>query len=50
MRILPLEYAVRNLGRSPGRLVLTVGGSMLVVLLVLTAAGFIIPCRYKISR
>ena len=41
MRILPFEYAVRNLGRSPGRLVLTVGGSMLVVLLVLTASGFI---------
>ena len=41
MRIRPFDYAVRNLGRSPGRLVLTVGGSMLVVLLVLTASGFI---------
>ncbi|MDP7030500.1 MAG: FtsX-like permease family protein [Phycisphaerales bacterium] len=40
MRTLPFEYAVRNLGRSPARLTLSVGGSMLVVLLVLTAAGF----------
>lgn len=41
MRILPFEYAVRNLGRSPARLLLTVGGSALVVLLVLTATGFV---------
>ncbi len=41
MKRLPFEYAVRNLGRSPLRLVLSVGGSMLVVLLVLAAAGFI---------
>ena len=31
MRTLPWEYAVRNLGRSPLRLVLSVGGSALVV-------------------
>ena len=41
MRTLPFEYAVRNLGRSPARLLLTVGGSALVVLLVLTATGFV---------
>lgn len=41
MRSLPFEYAVRNLGRSPARLLLTVGGSALVVLLVLTATGFV---------
>ncbi|MEE2908661.1 MAG: ABC transporter permease [Planctomycetota bacterium] len=41
MRLLPFEYAARNLGRSPLRLVLSVGGSMLVVLLVLAAAGFV---------
>ncbi|MDG2291036.1 MAG: ABC transporter permease [Phycisphaerales bacterium] len=41
MRILPFEYAVRNLGRNPARLLLTVGGSALVVLLVLTATGFV---------
>ncbi|MCP4839166.1 MAG: FtsX-like permease family protein [Planctomycetes bacterium] len=40
MRTLPFEYAVRNLGRSPLRLALSVGGSTLVVLLVLAAAGF----------
>ncbi|MFA9478141.1 ABC transporter permease [Phycisphaerales bacterium AB-hyl4] len=41
MRWLPWEYAVRNMGRSPLRLALMVGGSALVVLLVLTAAGFV---------
>ena len=41
MRTLPFEYAVRNLGRNPARLLLTVGGSALVVLLVLTATGFV---------
>ncbi len=41
MRRLPFEYAVRNLGRSPARLVLSVGGSALVVLLVLVAGGFV---------
>ncbi len=40
-KTLPLDYAIRNLGRSPGRLMLTVGGSMLVVLLVLAAVGFV---------
>ena len=41
MKTLPFEYAVRNLGRSPGRMALSVGGSILVVLLVLTAGGFV---------
>ena len=41
MRVLPFEYAVRNLGRSPLRLMLSIGGSTLVVLLVLIAAGFV---------
>lgn len=41
MKKLPLEYAVRNLGRSPGRMILSIGGSLLVVLLVLTAGGFV---------
>ncbi len=38
---IPFEYAVRNLGRSPLRMVLSVGGSMLVVLLVLASAAFV---------
>jgi putative ABC transport system permease protein len=41
VRLLPLEYAVRNLGRSPTRLALSLCGSMLVVLLVLAAGGFV---------
>lgn len=41
MRLLPFEYAVRNLGRSPSRLVLSVAGAGLVVLLVLVAGGFV---------
>lgn len=41
MKFLPFDYAVRNLGRSPLRLVATVGGSALVVLLVVAAAAFV---------
>lgn len=41
MRWLPWEYAVRNMGRSPLRLSLMIGGSALVALLVLAAAGFV---------
>ncbi len=41
MRLLPFEYAVRNLGRSPIRLFASVFGSTLVVLLVLAAGGFV---------
>jgi putative ABC transport system permease protein len=38
---LPLDYAVRNLGRSVSRLGLIVGGSALLVLIVLAAAAFV---------
>lgn len=41
MRLLPVDYGVRNLGRSVLRLCLSVLGSALVVLLVLTAGGFV---------
>lgn len=41
MRLLPFEYAVRNLGRSPLRLVASVLGGLLVVSLVLAAGGFV---------
>ncbi len=41
MRLLPFDYATRNLGRSPGRLVLAVLGSALVVLLVIASAAFV---------
>jgi putative ABC transport system permease protein len=42
MKILPFEYATRNLGRSPVRLLLTVFGSGLVVLLVMIAGSFMV--------
>jgi putative ABC transport system permease protein len=41
MTLIPFEYAVRNLGRSPLRLALSVCGSALVVLLVLLAGAFV---------
>lgn len=41
MRLLPFDYAVRNLGRSRIRLALSVLGSALVVLLVIAAGGFV---------
>lgn len=41
MKRLPFEYAVRNLGRSRVRAVATLLGGGLVVLLVLTAGGFV---------
>jgi putative ABC transport system permease protein len=41
MRQLPFEYAFRNLGRSGVRLVASLLGAALVVLLVLAAAGFV---------
>lgn len=41
MKLLPFDYAARNLGRSPSRLVMSVLGSALVVTLVLAAAAFV---------
>lgn len=41
MKLLPLEYAVRNLGRSPRRIVASVLGSVLVVGLILAAGAFV---------
>ena len=41
MRGLPLEYAIRNLGRSPARLLMSSGGAAMVVILVVAAAGFV---------
>ncbi|MCC6322254.1 MAG: ABC transporter permease [Phycisphaerales bacterium] len=39
--MLPFDYAVRNLGRSAARLLLSVLGSALVVVLVIAAAAFV---------
>ena len=41
MRLLPWDYGVRNLARSPVRLGLSLLGSALVVLLVLAAGAFV---------
>lgn len=41
MRILPFDYAVRNLGRSPLRLAISVFGSALVVVLATAAFAFV---------
>ncbi|MCE9619225.1 MAG: ABC transporter permease [Planctomycetes bacterium] len=37
--MLPIHYAARNIGRSPLRLVLTAGGSAIVIFLVVSAAA-----------
>ncbi len=41
MRQLPFQYAIRNLGRSRVRLIASLLGSALVVLLILAAGGFV---------
>ncbi len=49
MKILPYDYAVRNLGRSPFRLGITVAGCTLVVLIAIAAAAFIQGMRRSLS-
>ena len=39
-RFIPITYAARNLGRSPVRLALSVGGACAVALLAMAGAGF----------
>lgn len=41
MRLLPFEYAARNLGRSPLRLFISVVGSVLVVVLAIASFAFV---------
>jgi len=41
MKLLPFEYAVRNLARSPRRVIASVLGSTLVVSLILAASAFV---------
>ena len=40
-RLIPFEYAIRNLGRSPLRLFMSLFGSVLVVGVVVTAGAFV---------
>ena len=42
MRFLPLTYAARNLGRSPARLAMSVGGGFLVSLLAMAGMAFVL--------
>jgi len=49
MRLLPLDYAIRNLGRSPLRLAGMFGGNALVVLLAIAAASFVEGMRASLS-
>ena len=50
LRQLPLDYALRNLARSRTRLAATLLGSVLVVLLVLAAAGFVRGMHLTLSE
>lgn len=40
LKLLPISYAARNLGRSPSRLILSIGGAALVAILSMAGAGF----------
>ncbi|MFK7959879.1 MAG: ABC transporter permease [Phycisphaerales bacterium] len=50
IRQLPFSYAVRNLGRSRLRLIASLLGSSLVVLLVLAAGGFVRGMQESLDR
>lgn len=41
MKLLPFEYAVRNLGRTPLRFGLSLAGATIIVLLIVAAAAFV---------
>lgn len=49
MRLLPFEYAVRNVGRSRFRLAASVTGAALVAGLVLTAAAFVRGMQHSLT-
>ncbi len=49
MKLIPWEYGLRNLGRSPLRACLTAFGSMLVVGLVLAAGSFLAGIERQLS-
>lgn len=50
MTLIPFEYAVRNLGRSRLRMVASIVGAGLVVLLVLTAGAFVRGMQSSLIR
>ncbi len=49
MKLLPFDYAVRNLGRSPRRSLAILMGNALVVLLIIAAASFVEGMRSSLS-
>lgn len=49
MKLLPFDYAIRNLGRSPRRCLAIVLGNALVVLLIVAAAAFVEGMRSSLS-
>jgi putative ABC transport system permease protein len=49
MKLLPFDYAVRNLGRSPRRFVAILLGNALVVLLIIAAAAFVEGMRSSLT-
>ncbi|MBI1293178.1 FtsX-like permease family protein [bacterium] len=49
MRLLPFDYAVRNLTRSPRRLAAILLGNALVVLLIIAAAAFVEGMRNTLT-
>ncbi|MEQ8820806.1 MAG: ABC transporter permease [Sumerlaeia bacterium] len=49
MKLLPFDYAVRNLGRSPRRFLAILLGNALVVLLIVAAAAFVEGMRSSLS-
>jgi len=49
MGFLPYDYAVRNLGRAPIRMVATVGGCALVVLIMMAAGAFVRAMQRSLS-
>ena len=42
IRLIPITYAARNLGRSPARLAMSVGGALLVALLAMAGTAFVL--------
>ncbi len=49
MQLIPFDYAVRNLGRSPRRFLTILVGNALVVLLIIAAAAFVEGMRSSLS-
>ena len=49
MRHLPFDYAVRNLGRSSGRLIALLAGNALVISLIIAATAFVEGMRASLS-